>query len=784
MRLASYSGFAALALRIGLAVMLGMAAFGLAPRVGTEMFEAPVLGAPDLELRLVHPFWIWIAWAEAAVAAAFVLGIYVRAAAAVTLVIGGLGLVLFGTGMVAYIGLVGGAAIYLLLQGAGSFYVPLPAFPGTRRITRWLADQPRDRAQVLLRVLAGLNLMYLGIDFKLLQPNLAVAMIVEHQVPTFGMETATFVLWMALVETLAGALILAGILIRPLAFFLILSFLFFSLLMGESVFSHIIFYALLVSFVTNAAGRWRRPIATDRPGKILILGGGFAGVHCALRLERLLGRFTNVEVTLVHRESYFQFHPLLLEVVGGTIQPGNIVNPIRRICTRTQFFHGEATSIDTDARQATVALISGEEITLGYDQLVVALEWEADFSGIPGLADHAHPIMTVGDALFLRQRVLQRLEEAEYLLRRDPQADTAPLLTFAMIGGALKGCAAAAEIRQLVDSALVSYPGIADAKVRVLLFEREERLLPGFHPSMGRAAQRRLRRMGVETFTGEASSAMTPEAVILASGEKIPCRTIVGTLSGRNKLIASLPGALPDGRLPVNEHLQVVGRDDILAVGDGAATEITEPFLPLRNIRMGRLAAFNALASIRGYRLHRWSDKHRLLYIAALGRKAAVARLLGIGFGGFPAWVLSRLLCVLTLPGLERNLRILIDWALDIPFRNDIVVLAPDRTPRVTHVHFEAGDVVFREGERGDSAYIIRSGEVEVVKGFGDGARRVATMSAGECFGEIALLSDVPRTATIRCISPVEVTVLPRDQFMDLAEGYKDLGNALKAGMA
>ncbi|MCZ6553710.1 MAG: FAD-dependent oxidoreductase, partial [SAR324 cluster bacterium] len=390
-RLASYAGFAALALRIGLAVMLGMAAFGLAPRVGTEIFEAPVLGAPDLELRLVHPFWIWIAWAEAGVAAAFLLGIYVRAAAAVTLVIGGLGLVLFGTGMVAYIGLVGGAAIYLLLQGAGSFYVPLPAFPGTRRITRWLADQPRARAQVLLRVLAGLNLMYLGIDFKLLQPNLAVAMIVEHQVPTFGMETATFVLWMALVETLSGALILAGILIRPLAFFLILSFLFFSLLMGESVFSHIIFYALLVSFVTNAAGRWRRPIATDRPGKILILGGGFAGVHCALRLERLLGRFTNVEVTLVHRESYFQFHPLLLEVVGGTIQPGNIVNPIRRICTRTQFFHGEATSIDTDARQASVALISGEEITLGYDQLVVALEWEADFSGIPGLADHAHP---------------------------------------------------------------------------------------------------------------------------------------------------------------------------------------------------------------------------------------------------------------------------------------------------------------------------------------------------------------------------------------------------------
>ncbi|MEW6683721.1 MAG: FAD-dependent oxidoreductase [Nitrospirota bacterium] len=780
-RLASYGGYTSLALRIALFVMLGMGAFGLGPRHGTGLLEAPTLAAPDLELRLLGPNFGWIAWIEAAIAFSMLLGVYVRAAAAALLVLGLLGLGYFGQEMLAYIGLVGGAAVYLLLQGAGSYAIPMPSIPGTTKIAAWLADQPRGRAQWLLRMMAGINLAYLGWEYKYHQPNLMMGIIELHHVPTLGLDPGTFVLWMALVETLAGLLIMAGVLMRPLSVVLFCAFVFFSAILGESVFAHIIFYGLLVSFITNGAGRWRRPVATDKPARVVILGGGFAGVHCAMRLERLLGEFTNVTLTLVHRESYFLFQPLLPEVVGGAVQAGNIVNPIRRLCPRSRFLQGEVVAIDHSGKAVRVTLVSGEPVALNYDQLIVALDAEANFAGIPGLLEHALPMMTIGDGLFLRQQVLERLEQAETI--EDP-AKRRALLVFGVVGGGLRGSATAAEIRELINCALVSYPRIDRREPRVLLFEASERLIPQFDAAIGAAAQRRLEKIGVEVFTGTKVTAVTPEEVVVASGRRIPCRLVVGALTTRPRVVVALPGASPDGRVPVDEFLR--GRDlrDVTVIGECARTPQPAPFLARREIRMGRLAAYNALATLRGYPLFRWSERRPLLYAAALGRYATVGRFLGLRLAGLPAWFLSRLLCLLTLPGLERNVRVLLDWILDIPFRNDIVVLAPQRTQKLSRAHYEVGDEIVREGERGDCAYLLVAGEVEVLRQTNGRPEHIAKLQSGDCFGEIALLADTPRTATVKCLTPVDVVVLPRDQFLTLAEGYRDLGSALKARMA
>jgi len=215
-RLASHGGYSSLALRIAMFVMLGMGAIAIGPRHGTEMGSAPTLAAPDLELRLLEGNWNWLAGIEGTLAILFLLGIYVRAAGAVLLGMGLVGLYAFGYEMVAYIGLIGGTAVYLMLQGAGSYYIPMPAFPGTTKITAWLASQPRERAQWLLRMLAGLNLAYLGIEYKFLHPNQMLGIMELHNVPTMGLEPATFVLFMAVVETLSGLLIMAGVLMRPL----------------------------------------------------------------------------------------------------------------------------------------------------------------------------------------------------------------------------------------------------------------------------------------------------------------------------------------------------------------------------------------------------------------------------------------------------------------------------------------------------------------------------------------------------------------------------------------
>jgi CRP-like cAMP-binding protein len=138
---------------------------------------------------------------------------------------------------------------------------------------------------------------------------------------------------------------------------------------------------------------------------------------------------------------------------------------------------------------------------------------------------------------------------------------------------------------------------------------------------------------------------------------------------------------------------------------------------------------------------------------------------------------------LLTLPGLERNLRVLVDWLLDVPFRNDITVLAPQRTAKLARAHYEPGDDVIRQGEHGDCAYVIVDGEAEVLQQVNGVVRRVQRLKSGECFGEIALLANIPRTATVRCVSPVDLIVLPRDQFMALAQGYRDLREALHQRM-
>jgi NADH dehydrogenase FAD-containing subunit len=413
-------------------------------------------------------------------------------------------------------------------------------------------------------------------------------------------------------------------------------------------------------------------------------------------------------VTLVHRKVIFCFS--LLPRWWGTVQPGNIVNPIRRLCPRTRFLQGEAVRIDPETKEIQIKLLAGETVTVPYDQMVIALDSEANLTGIPGLLEHAFPIATIGDGLFLRQQVLERLEEAGCV--SDPEQRRA-LLTFAVVGGGLRGSATAAEIRALINSALTAYPAIAPSEPRVLLFEERDGLLPGFDPETGLAARRRLERVGVEVLTGTNVAAVTPQEVVLPSG-CVSCRTVVGPWwIGRGSYRRCLGRS--DGRL-VDEILRAEGMEGSWSRRLRGAPGIDSALIR-RDINMGRMAAYNVLASLRGYSLFRKSTKRPVVYVAALGRSVSLGYCMGLRFGGIPAWVVSRLSCLLTLPGLERNVRVLLDWMLDIPFRNDMVVLAPQRTPRLTRAHYEPGDEIIRQGAKGECAYLLLAGEVEVLTG-------------------------------------------------------------------
>lgn len=282
-RLTSYGDYAPVALRIALFVLLGTASLGLAPRLGTGVMQSAVLGAPDLELRLLPGDWSWVAAIEGVLAVCLLLGIYVRGAAAALLGLGLLGFYLFGQAMCAYIGLVGAAAVYLLFQGAGPYAMPAPPVPGTAGLSAWFAGQPRERVQWLLRVLVGADVLYLALAYKFAQPNLMLGVLDVHHVPTLGLEPATFVLLAAVVETLAGLFIIAGIMIRPVAVGLFVAFAFFSVILWEGVFGHIIMYGLLVPLITNGAGQWHASIKT----KAISAPGSWAFKAARCRVVRI-----------------------------------------------------------------------------------------------------------------------------------------------------------------------------------------------------------------------------------------------------------------------------------------------------------------------------------------------------------------------------------------------------------------------------------------------------------------------------------------------------------------
>ena len=769
-RLASYGDHVPRILRVCLAWMLLSSAFGLEPRFGVAAFTSPTLFAPDLELRLLGSQWHWLAWAEVVLGLTILFGIYVRFFAALLIMMALLGGWLFGEAILAYAGALIGASIYLLMQGAGRHFLPLPAPPFMLGLQSWLEAQPRQRAQAIMRVLTGATILYSGVYFKVVQPNLVLGIISIHHVPLMSAAPEAFTLLMALVEVSAGILIIAGILLRPLSLFFLFAFVGCALLLPETLTEHILFYGVMLSFLINGAGHWQVPQARDKAAEIVIVGGGFSGIHAAMKIEKLIGHYSHVHVTLIHDDPNMLFLPLLPEVIGGTMQPGNVVNPIRRVIPQTRVITGQLDYVDEQAKRVVVKRKNGEEINLPYAELIFALFPVPDLTGIPGMLAHASPIDSVGDALHIRKCVLDRIEDAEFT---EVSAECDRLLTFAIVGSGQSACATAVELCQMLRTAEISYPVLREHGWQVNLYEDTKIPVTDLEVQLKQQRDRGLEKAGVKLCRDDEVVGITHRELAVASGARRPAGLVVNATF-------KLPAVeLTDESLrwpfEIEDDLSLKAHRNIWVTAMKKQGQERRFVTTSDLVALGRAVGYNAWASSQGYATRPFRPQKRLLEPYNMGRRS-LCRIGGLTFGGAPAWIISRLTNLLALPGLERNLRILIDWVLDIPFRNDIAVLAPDPTERLQRAHFEPGDEVIRQGDEGETAYVITSGRVEVLQ---DG-KKLGELGDGDSFGEIALLSKVKRTATVRCLTACELTVLASDDFRALTTGFGSLAEAIR----
>jgi NADH:ubiquinone reductase (H+-translocating) len=429
-------------------------------------------------------------------------------------------------------------------------------------------------------------------------------------------------------------------------------------------------------------------VTAAKKTRIVILGGGFAGLHAAIHLDGTLARDPDVEITLINRDNFFLFTPMLHEVAASDLDLSNIVNPVRKLLKRINFFAGEAESIDLQRKAVSVSHgFDHHHHELPYDHLVIGLGSVTNFFNLPGLEQRALTMKSLGDAIHLRNRLIAHLEEAATECSADLRR---PLLTFVVAGGGFAGVETIAGINDFLREALGFYSNLRENMLRVVLVHPGNVLLPELGEKLGRYAQKKLAERGVEILVNTRVTGMTDGSVELSTGETIESKALIWTAgTSPNPVLASLPCAKERGRLKVDEMLSVPGWPGVWAVGDCALvpdrrTGTYHPPTAQHALREGKTLARNLIAVIRGGSLNSFSFS-TIGQLAAIGKRTGVAQIFGINFSGFFAWWMWRTIYLSKLPRFEKKLRVALDWTLDLLFTKDLVQFQTFRAPTISH---------------------------------------------------------------------------------------------------
>jgi NADH dehydrogenase len=430
-----------------------------------------------------------------------------------------------------------------------------------------------------------------------------------------------------------------------------------------------------------------------QPVRVVILGGGFAGLETARHLERRWPKRMPLALTLVSRENHQLFTPMLHEVAASDLDVTHIVNPVRKLLSKGSFFHGEVTGIDLENRVITVRHAQGGHThRIGYEHLVLALGNVTNFYGIAGLAERAFTMKSLGDALALRNHTIEQLEAADFECASENRHG---LLTFLVAGGGFAGVETAAALNDFVRDAIRFYPHLSESDVRMVLVHPGEVILPELDPRLGRYAGDQLRTRGVDVRTGTRVLAVAPDGVVLSDGTTVGARTIVWTAgTTANPALGPLACAKDRGRIVVTAELNAPGWPGVWALGDCAAipnpvTGGQQPPTAQHAIREARVAAENIIAAVEG-RPARPFRFPGLGQLAAIGRRTGVAQIFGFRFSGFLAWLLWRAIYLSKLPRFERKVRVALDWTLDVVFSKDLVQIQTGREPALADVEGDA----------------------------------------------------------------------------------------------
>jgi len=400
-------------------------------------------------------------------------------------------------------------------------------------------------------------------------------------------------------------------------------------------------------------------------GGVLVVGGGFAGAYVARELG---GR----GATVVSKENFMLYTPLLPEAASGTLEPRHCVVPLRVMCPHAELILGSVNAVDLEARTVAVETDEGPQ-TVGWRELVLALGAVPRTLPIPGLSEHALSFKSLADAINLRNHVLHQLEAADAAL---DEAERARRLTFVFVGAGYAGVEALAELSDLAEDALRYYPRLRATRRRWVLVDAAPRILPEIPPPLGDYAAAELRSREVEVHVETTLVSVSAGEAVLGDGTRVPTNTLVWTAGvAPNPLVREWSLPLDErGRVEVDELLRVRGHEHVWALGDCARVPNTRSDRPdpptcQHALRQARRLARNLVGPPEpyGYRM--------LGQVATLGRHKGIAEVLGLRLRGFLGWWVTRSYHLYQLPLAQRKARVVVDWTVSLFFRRDIAEL-------------------------------------------------------------------------------------------------------------
>ena len=443
--------------------------------------------------------------------------------------------------------------------------------------------------------------------------------------------------------------------------------------------------------VNDTATRWLGPEATPQeqdptPKKrIVILGGGFAGMKAAECLERELEKDRSVSISLLSETNALLFTPMLAEVAGSSLEPSHISTPLRTSLHRTEFVRGRVTGVDLQSKRVSLDAGNGAETCqseLTYDHLVFALGAVSNYLGLSNVQKLAFDFKSLIDAIRIRNHVIEMFERAD---RESDPAVRVALLTFVIAGGGFAGVELAGALNDFARGILADYPNLRREDVRVVLVHARDRILPELSESLGHYAQERMEMRGVEFRLNTRLSDARQGVVVLSDGE-IPAETLVWTAGTAPNPLTKMLSLDKDkrGALVVEPTLAIPGHTGVWALGDCAAVmdaKTGKPCPPTAQfaLREASTLAKNICASLNG-RPTRGFHFDSLGALCVVGHQTACAELTipfvrnkAMRFSGLLAWVMWRGIYLGKLPGLERKIRVLVDWTVELFFPKDIV---------------------------------------------------------------------------------------------------------------